>query len=48
MIIYRFQVIQISRDPSLSILMLLEQYGVSVPPYTESKWNWWEAKALTL
>ena len=47
MIIYRFQVIQISRDPSLSIFMLLEQYGISSPPYTESKWNlkWWEAKS---
>ena len=38
MIIYRFQAIQIwSKDPSLSIFMLLEPYGVSSPPYIESK-----------
>ena len=50
MIIYRFQVIQTSREPSLSIFMLLEPYGVSGPPYIESKWNfhWWEAKPITL
>ena len=39
MIIYRFQVIQASKDPSLSIFMLLVPYGVSSPPYIESKWN---------
>ena len=39
MIIYRFQVIRTSRDPSLSIFMLLEPYEVSSPPYIESKWN---------
>ena len=39
MIIYRFQVIQISMDPSLSIFMLLERFGVSSPPYIESKWK---------
>ena len=50
MIICRFQVIQISRELSLSISVLLEPYGVSSPPYIESKWNlhWWEAKSLTL
>ena len=37
MIIYRFQVIQTSRDPSLLIFVLLEPYGVSRPPYIESK-----------
>ena len=42
MIIYRFQVIPISRDPSLSIFMLLEPYGVSShgvssPPYIDSE-----------
>ena len=49
MIIYRFQVFKASRIPSLSIFMLLVPYGVSSPPYTESKWNlyWWEAKPLT-
>ena len=49
MIIYRFQVIQTSRDPSLAIFMLLEPFGVSSPPYIESKWNlhWWEAKPRT-
>ena len=48
MIICRFQVIQSSRDPSLRIFMLLEPYGVSSPPYSESKWNlhWWKAKPL--
>ena len=35
MIIYRFQVVQISRDPSLSIFMLLEPYGISSTPYIE-------------
>ena len=35
MIIYRFQGIQTSRDPSLSIFMLLEPYGVSSPPYKD-------------
>ena len=39
MIIYRFQVIQVSRDPSLSIFMLLEPYDTSSPPYIELKWN---------
>ena len=39
MIIYRFQVIQTSRDPSLAIFMLLEPYGVFSPPFIESKWN---------
>ena len=50
MIIYPIQMIQISRDPSLAIFMLLEQYGISSPLYIESKWNlhWWEAKPLTL
>ena len=50
MIIYPFQVIQISGDPSLSIFMLLEPYGISSPPYIESKRNlhWWEAKPLSL
>ena len=26
------------------------EYGISSPPYIESKWNlhWWEAKPLTL
>ena len=50
MIIYRFQIIQTSRDPSLLIFILLEPYGVSRPPYTESKWNlhWLEAKPLTI
>ena len=33
MIIYRFQVIQTSGDPSLAIVMLLEPYGVPSPPY---------------
>ena len=49
-IIYRFQVIQTSMDPSLAIFMLLDPYGVSSPPYIESKWNlqWWEVKSLTL
>ena len=48
MIIYRFQLIQISRGPSLSIFMLLEPYGVSSPPYIESKWNlhWWKRNPL--
>ena len=46
MIIYRFQVTQTSRDASFAIFMLLEPYGISSPPYIESKWNlhWWEAK----
>ena len=50
MIIYRLQVIQTSRDPSLAIFMLLEPYSVSNPPYIESKWNlhWWEAKPRTI
>ena len=50
MIIYRFQLIQISRDPSLAIFTLIELYGISSPPYIESKWNLhlWEAKPLTL
>ena len=50
MIIYRLQTILISRDPSLSIFMLLEQYGISSPPYIESKCNlhWLEAKPFTL
>ena len=39
MIIYPFQMIQTSRDPSLEIFMLLEPYGISSPPYIESKWN---------
>ena len=49
MIIYCFQVIQISRDPSLSIFMLLEPYGISSLSYIESEWNlhWWEAKPLS-
>ena len=38
-IIYRFQVIQTSNDPSLAIFMSLEPYGISSPPYIESKWN---------
>ena len=37
MIIYRFHVIPTSREPSLSIFMLLESYGVSSPPYIEWK-----------
>ena len=47
---YRCQVIQTSRDPSLLIFILLEPYGVSLPPYIESKWNshWWDLKTLTL
>ena len=50
MIIYRFDVIQTSRDHSLDIFMLLEPYGESSPPYIESTWNvhWWEAKPRTL
>ena len=36
MIIYRFQVIQTSRDSSLSMVML-EPYVVSSPPHIESK-----------
>ena len=45
MIIYRFGMIQTSRDPSLAVFKLLEPYGVSSPPYFELKWNlhWWEA-----
>ena len=39
MIIYRFLVIQASKDHSLSFFMLLEPYGISSPPYIESKWN---------
>ena len=39
MIIYRFQVIQTSGDPSLAIFMLLEPHGVSSPSYIEPKWN---------
>ena len=38
MIIYRFQVIQTSRDPSVALVMLLEPYGGSSPPYIELKW----------
>ena len=47
MIIYRFQVIQTSRNHSLAIF-ILEPYGVSSPPYIESKWNlhWREAKPV--
>ena len=37
--VYRFQVSQTSRDHSLAIFMLLQSYGVSSPPYIESKWN---------
>ena len=50
MIICRFQVIQTSRDPSLSIFMLLEPYGLSSPPYIHLKWHlhWWKAQSLTL
>ena len=39
MIIYGFEVIQTTSDPSLAVFMLLEPYGVSSPPYIESKWN---------
>ena len=39
MIIYSFQMIQTSRDPALSIFILLARYCVSSTPYIESKWN---------